>query len=46
MVEANVNVWRVEVKKAMTSLKLTAKDVCGAMPIKCEAIQSSLTALR
>jgi hypothetical protein len=45
MVDGNVNVWRSEVKKAMTSLKLTEKEICGAISMKCGAIQASLAAI-
>jgi hypothetical protein len=44
-VDGGVNVWRSEVKKSQAALKLTEKDICSAITMKCEALHNSLVAI-
>ncbi|HZR03541.1 MAG TPA: hypothetical protein VFA81_10260 [Burkholderiales bacterium] len=45
-IELGVNVWRNEVKNNRAALKLTEKDICAAITMKCEAVRNSLAAIK
>jgi hypothetical protein len=45
-ISRGVSSWRAEVKSSRATLKLTEKDICSVITLKCDAVHNSLAAIK